>query len=82
MTILEQRFMESVPERLKGMEQQLAELNRNLNDLCGCMGVLIRTLREMDPDYEKKKLEREKKLIEVYENNSEGRRPGQGGMEH
>lgn len=64
MTILEQRFMESLPERMKGIEKQLEEMNRNFTDLCSSMGVLIRTLREMDPDYEKKKQERERKLIE------------------
>ena len=64
MTILEQHFMESLPERMKGIEKQLEEINLNLNDLCSSIGGLVRTLREMDPDYERKKQERERKLIE------------------
>ena len=69
MTILEQHFMESLPERMKGIEKELKEINLNLNDLCSSIGGLVHTLREMDPDYERKKQERERKLIEQMQGN-------------
>ena len=33
MTVLEQRYMETVPMRLKGIEDELRDLNRNLKDI-------------------------------------------------